>query len=264
MKLEHYKKDWALVTGASSGIGQEFCQQLAAAGLNLVMVARREDLLQKIAKDLSDLYQIQTVVIAEDLSQPEGSALVHSRTKANNIKIRMLVNNAAIGRWGKFEFSSLNKYQEMISLNTTAVVSLCHLFLPDLSSFTQSNIINVSSPAAFQPIPYMAVYAATKSFLQSFSQALYGELANRDIYVQTLIPGPTKTEFDQKAGAYESALIGRDSPEKVVRISLANLCSYKPLVITAEGTYKQRFFAGLFPAKVVIKAVGKMFSPPSK
>lgn len=264
MSLNNYKKEWALVTGASSGIGLEFCRQLAAAGVNLVMVARREELLQTLAEDLSRQHQIETRVIAEDLSQPEGSALVHARTKASNITIKLLVNNAGIGRWGTFESSSAGKYQEMIALNNTAVVTLCHLFLPDLSSFIQSAIINVSSPAAFQPVPYMAVYAATKSFLQSFSQALHGELADRGVYVQTLIPGPTETEFDEKAGAYESALKGRDAPGKVVGASLANLGSSKPVVVTAEGTYKQRFFAGLFPAKIVIKEVGKMFTPPGK
>jgi short-subunit dehydrogenase len=251
-----------LVTGASSGIGYEFCLQLAAAGFNLVMVARREAILQKIAKELSNKFEIQTLVITQDLSIPDGPKLVYAQTKANNIKIRLLVNNAGIGKWGKFESSSVQGYQEMISLNTSAIVSLCHLFLADLSSFTRSNIINVSSPAAFQPVPFMAVYAATKSFVQSFSQALYGELVDRGVYVQTLIPGPTKSEFDIKAGAYESDLKTWDPPEKVVRVALQNLISNDPLVIIAKGTYKQRFFAGLFPAKIVIKAVGKMFSPP--
>lgn len=264
MTLEQYKEDWALVTGASSGIGHEFCCQLAAAGVNLVMVARREDLLQKIAQELINQYQIQTLVIAQDLSLPDSPAFVHAQIKENNIKIRVLVNNAGIGKWGKFDSSSVQTYQEMISLNTSAVVALCHLFLSDLRSFAQSNIINVSSPAAFQAIPYMAVYAATKSFLQSFSQALYGELVDSGVYVQTLIPGPTKTEFDSKAGAYESGIKDWGTPEEVVRISLKNLTSYEPLVIVAKGTFKQRFFAALLPPKMIIKEVGKMFRPPGQ
>jgi uncharacterized protein len=148
-------------------------------------------------------------------------------------------------------------------LNTAAMVSICHHFLSDLTSFPTSAIINVSSPAALQPIPFMAVYAASKAFVHSFSQALYGEWSERGVRVQTLCPGPTATEFDARAGAYESALKEkRGSPEAVVKASLSHLAEDSPLVVTAKGTYKQRFFASLFPAKAVIRTVGKMFRPP--
>jgi hypothetical protein len=263
MNIEKYVGDWALVTGASSGIGFEFCSQLAAAGINLVMVARREELLRQLADRLIAEHKIQVLVIVQDLSLPDGPRLVYEQTKANNIIIRLLVNNAGIGQWGRFDTASELKYQEMIGLNTAAVVSLCYLFLPNLRAFTESVIINVSSPAAFQPIPYMAVYAGTKSFLQSFSLALHGELLDSGVYVQTLIPGPTETEFDSKAGAYESGLTDWDSPAKVVSTSLSNLDSSKPVVAVAKGTYKQRFFAGLFPYKMVIKEVAKLFTPPN-
>ena len=130
-------------------------------------------------------------------------------------------------------------------------------------SFASSAIINVSTPAAFQPVPYMAVYAATRAFVYSFSQALYGEWKGRGVLVQTLIPGPTTEEFDAVAGTfYESTRTKWDSPEYLVKTSLAHLADDAPLVITAKGTHKQRFFATIFPARLVIREVERMFQPP--
>ena len=263
MNLSECKGHWALVTGASSGIGREFCRQLAAAGVNVVLVARTEKSLESLGAELSREHGTQTLVMATDLSQPDAAAGLKSRLAARDCKIRLLINNAAVGRWGRFEATRAQSYEEMIRLNTAAIVSMCHHFLPDLTSFPTSAIINVSSPAALQPVPFMAVYAATKAFVHSFSQALYGEWRDRGVLVQALCPGPTATEFDAKAGAYSSALTeARGSPKPVVEASLANLAQDSPLVITATGTYKQRFFAGLFPAKMVIREVGKMFKPP--
>ena len=174
----------------------------------------------------------------------------------------LLCNNAASGRWGRFEVTPADTYEEMIRLNMAAMVSLCRHFLPDLISYPTRAIINVSSQAAYQPVPYMAVYAATKAFVQSFSQALYGEWKDRGILVQTLVPGPTATEFDAKAGAYVSAVSTRGSPHDVVRVALAHLEKDIPVVSTVRGTYKQRVFAALAPPKMVIKTVGRMFQPP--
>jgi short-subunit dehydrogenase len=141
-------------------------------------------------------------------------------------------------------------------------MNTCHCFLDDLTSFPSSLVINVSSPASYQPIPYMAVYAASKAFIQSFSQALHGEWKDRGVLVQTLVPGPTESEFDITARAYESALTKRSTPAQVVDAYLARLDSGLPVITAAKGTYKQRFFAGLFPPSMVIREVGKMFTPP--
>jgi hypothetical protein len=173
-----------------------------------------------------------------------------------------LVNNAAVGRWGRFEDNPAEAYEAMIRLNTAAMVALCHAFLSDLATHLDSAVINVSSPAAYQPVPFMAVYAATKAFVQSFSQALYGEWGEKGVLVQTLVPGPTATEFDAKAGAYESALKGRGGTAEVVAKSLEQLARGAPVAVSAKGTFGQRLFSGLFPAGLVIRQVGKMFRPP--
>lgn len=259
--LSDFKDHWALVTGASSGIGREFCVQLAQAGMHLVLVARREPELVALAQELTLRYAIKTLVLPMDLAQPQAASAVESRLRREGLKIRLLCNNAGVGHWGRFEQGQAQSYETMMALNMGAVALMCYALLPQLSSFPTSAVINVSSPAAYQPIPYMAVYAASKAFVHSLSQALHGEWSERGVLVQTLVPGPTETEFDAKAGAYASAIQKRGGAKDVVRASLAGLARALPVVTVAKGTYKQRFFAGLFPSGMVIREVGKMFRP---
>ncbi|MCM2278733.1 MAG: SDR family oxidoreductase [Oligoflexia bacterium] len=259
-KWRGWKNDWALVTGASSGIGMEFARQLAASGMNVVLVARREKNLDTLARELSLRFGAHAVVVSCDLAEPDAAARLHARLIQKNIRVRFLCNNAGVGKWGLFEQTDQQTLQNMIQVNIGAVMAICHEFLPDLRQFPSSAVINVSSQAAFQPVPYMAAYAATKAFIQSFSQALHGEWKNYGITVQTLVPAPTATEFDAKAGAYESAIQKRFPPEDVVRASLAALASEAP-VAGNVSTLFQRLFAALMPARVVIRTVGKMFQP---
>ena len=263
MQLSELRGHWALVTGASSGIGREFAVQLAAAGLNVVIVARRRELLDLLADELTTTHAVKVINIAIDLTQPGAVAGIKARLAQEEVKVRFLCNSAAFGRWGEFEKTEHETYEAMIHLNDAVMVSMCRLFLNDLSGFSSSVIVNISSPAALQPIPYMAVYAASKAFVHSFSQAIYGEWHERGVLVQCLVPGPTATEFDTVAKAYKSALVGRGSAVDVVRDSLAGLESGDPVVMSAKGTYKQRFFSGLFPARLVIRQVAKMFRPPT-
>jgi short-subunit dehydrogenase len=262
MKLSDLKGHWALVTGASSGIGAEFAGQLAAAGAHLVLVARREERLRTLADTLRASHGIDVRVIALDLADAGAPARLKAALAQDGIRVRLLVNNAGAGKWGRFEATGAADYAALDALNMSALVSTCRLFFDDLCSFPGSAVINVSSAAAYQPVPYMAVYAASKAFVQSFSQALHGEWKEHGILVQTLVPGPTATEFDAKAGAYESAVVERDAPAAVVRAALDGLARGVPVVNAAKGTYKQRFFAGLFPPAMVIREVGKMFKPP--
>lgn len=263
MKLSEAKGHWALVTGASSGIGREFAIQLAQAGMHLVLVARRRERLEALAATLQDDYGVQTRVVVADLAERNQVALLHATLAAENIKVRLLCNNAGSGRWGRFESTAADEYERMNALNTSAMVAMCHCFFKDLSSFASSAVINVSSPATYQPVPFMAVYAASKAFVQSFSQALYGEWKEHGILVQTLVPGPTASEFDEIAGAYASALLERGRPGLVAAASLAALDGGTPVVTVAKGIYKQRVFAGLAPSSMVIREVAKMFRPPA-
>lgn len=263
MKLSECRGDWALVTGASSGIGAEFCRQLANVGMNLVMVARRKKLLDDLSSELENQYHIQTTVLLIDLSEPNSAETVKNATIAKGITVRLLINNAAFGPWGSFEKTSAASYEKLVQLGSSTPIALCSLYLENLNSFPNSAIINVSSPAALQPVPYLAVYSAVKTCLHNFSLALYGELQNKGIHVQTLLPGPTATEFDAKGNAYNSKLgEERCSPTIVVKESLRQLDKNTPFVTTSKGTYKQRLFAGIASSKMVIREVKKIFAPP--
>lgn len=262
IKLEDLRGHWALVTGASGGIGAEFARALARHGIHVVLVGRREECLRELAAQVAQELGGQAEVIRIDLAQPGAVGVVKARLDAAGIRIRLLCNIAGMGRWNRLEHWELNDYREMLEVNNAAMVEMCYHFLPDLASYPSSVVINVSSQASYQPVPYMAVYAASKAFVQSFSQALHGEWKERGILVQTLVPGPTETGFDAKAGAYASALTRRGSTAEVVQASLAGLATGAPVVASIKGTYKQRFFAGLFPHSMVIRAVAKMFKPP--
>lgn len=263
MNLAECKGDWALVTGASSGIGAEFCRQLAKVGLNIVMVARRKKLLDDLSAELEYDHKIKTKVLIIDLSVPNSAEYVKMATAKEGIKIRLLINNAAFGPWGSFEKTSRETYEKMIQLIATTPISLCHLYMTDLESYPTSLIINLSSPAALQPVTYKAVYSAAKTCLHNFSLALYGEWQSKGIKVQTLLPGPTATQLDFLGGAYKSALgEARRPPIEIVQASIAHFDKDKPFVTTNKGTYKQRLFAGIAPVKMIIREVKKMFAPP--
>lgn len=263
MKLSECKGDWALVTGASSGIGAEFCRQLAAAGMNLVMVARRKKLLDDLSVELINQYGIETRTLLIDLSESGSAETVRKVTLAENIKIRLLINNAAFGPWGSFEKTSYQTYEKMMQLIATTPISLCHLYMSDLEFFPSSLVINLSSPAALQPVTYKAVYSAAKTCLHNFSLALYGEWQHKGILVQTLLPGPTATQLDTLGGAYKSKLgEERRPPIEIVKASIAQFNNDRPFVTTNKGTYKQRLFAGIAPVKMIIREVKRMFAPP--
>lgn len=263
MNIEQLRGDWALVTGASSGIGREFCVQLAERGLRVAMVARREDRLQALQAELGERFGAQTLVLVQDLAAGDATARILARLQADEIVPRLVVNCAALGRWGRFEDGSVDEYAAMLQVNVTALVCLTRGLLPLLAKRTPSVLINLSSGAAYQPVPFMAAYAASKAFVHAFSQALYGEWAGRGVLVQTLVPGPTATEFDDVAGAYASAVGARGTPAEVVRDALAALRGEAPMAVNARGVWKQRVFAGLLPPRMVIAEVAKMFRPPA-
>lgn len=262
MKLSEAGGDWALVTGASSGLGREFAIQLAGAGMNVVLVARGGDELEKVAQRLREQSHVQTRVVALDLAVRGNVEQLRQQLAAEGIRVRLLCNNAGLGRWGKFEAGSASLYQEIIDVNTAAMVAACHHFMPDLASFPSSAVINVSSQAGYHPIPYMNVYAASKAFVHSFSQALHCEWRAHGILVQMLVPGPTESAFDQRAGAYDSALTTRDAPAVAVAASLKALAGRRAVVVSARGTLTQRLFATLLPSSMFLGEVAKRFKPP--
>lgn len=202
----------ALITGASSGIGEALAEQFARDGYQLVLAARSVEKMEALARDLRQRHGTAVTVIGADLESAEGAARLHADVRARGLVLSALVNNAGYGMFGEFKESELGGELAMMQLNMAAVVGLTKLFLPDLLA-TRGKILNTASTAAFQPGPYMAVYYATKAFVLSFSEALAEELKDSGVTVTALCPGPTASGFQDKAQMHGSALVkGRKLP----------------------------------------------------
>ena len=259
----------ALVTGASSGIGETFAQELANRQYNLVLVARSQDKLQQLAQQLEKDHQIQTEVIPQNLAEPNAPQTLFDTITAKGINIDLLINNAGFGDYGLFANSSLARQLEMIQLNISAIVALTHLFLTPMRQQGEGGIINVSSIAAFQPIPYMSIYAATKAFVLNFSEAMWEENKDAGVTVTCVCPGPTETEFFIKANfpnsITESSQQNYTSPEEVVKAAL-NAFEQKQANIVPGG-FPNQLIANLprfLPREALVKAVAQQFRPKNK
>ena len=185
----------ALITGASTGIGKELAKEFAKDKIDLVLVARSEDVLTKNAKELEHKYGIKAYVLAKDLSEPESAEKLNENTKEAGLHIDYLVNNAGFGDHGYFVESNLSKQQDIINLNILALTKLTHLYAQNMVAKKSGTILNIASTAAFQPGPLMSVYFATKHYVLAFSEALTEELKQHNVKVCTLCPGPTESSF---------------------------------------------------------------------
>ena len=196
----------ALVTGASSGIGLEMARLIAKDGLDLVLVARRREKLEAVARELSVTHGISARVIAKDLARRTSPAEIAEELEGERIAIDVLVNNAGLGVYGRFWKTDLARQLEVVEVNLVALTDLTGRFLPGMVARRRGRIVNVASTAAFQPGPHMAVYYATKAYVLSFSEALAEELSNTGVTVTALCPGPTITEFQRAAGIEDTPL----------------------------------------------------------
>ena len=196
----------ALVSGASSGIGRELAILLAADRHDLVLVARDGTRLEELARALAAAYGTRSTIVPRDLSDPDGPADVLAEVRRLGIDVEVLVNNAGIGVSGFFAETDLERELEMIRLNVVAVTALAKGVLPEMLARRSGKILNVSSTAAFQPGPLMAVYYATKAYVLSFSEAIANETEGTGVTVTALCPGPTITEFQKKAGMGQTRL----------------------------------------------------------
>ena len=254
----------ALVTGASSGIGEAFARALASRKTNIILVARSPDKLEKLATELSSTYQVETEVIVRDLTEPAAGQAVFDAILAKGLTVDLLINNAGFGDYGAFSDRPLDKQLAMVQLNITAVVELTGLFLPLMQQRQNGAIINVSSIAGFQPNPYMSVYAASKAFILNFSEALWAE--NKDLGVRILVtcPGPTESKFYDRADFPDSATglnsMTMASAEKVVRETLAALDKSQSTAVV--GGFANQIIVNLprlLPRDVLVNAIGKQF-----
>lgn len=197
----------ALITGASKGIGRELAFIFAEEGCNLLLAARSEQELMQLKDLLQEQYGIIAEIFVSDLSLPDAAMRLFEAVKETGREVDYLVNNAGFGDYGAFADTSWERYQKMIQLNVTTLTQLTHLFVADWRGRKAGRILNVSSTAAFQPGPMMAVYFATKAFVLSLSEAVDNELRREGITITALCPGPTATQFGAESKMNASQLV---------------------------------------------------------
>jgi short-subunit dehydrogenase len=260
--MKSFKGATVLITGASSGIGEAFAHNLANRGANLILTARSEDKLRQIGSELSEKHQIEVHVFPGDLSRPDMPQRLFSQVQSALLSVDVLINNAGFGKWGNFLEYDYQTYQDMLNLNINALVSLTYLFLPEMLKQRDGGILNVASIAAFQPLPYIAAYSATKAFVLNFSEALWGEYHERGLTVLALCPGNSSTNFAEVANADVTKMPRAETPEKVAQVGLEAFLKERNYVIPGRtGNYLLANLSRLLPRRRVIKTALGMLKP---
>jgi hypothetical protein len=256
------KDQFALITGASSGIGACFARALAARGKDLVLVARSKDRLEALAREIAGKDPLRIEVIRQDLSLAGAAEQLAATLKERGIAVNLLVNNAGFGAHGEFWKLPLDRQSEMLRLNIVTLTELTHLLLPAMVAQHGGGIINISSTAGFQPIPYTSVYAASKAYVTSFSMGLAEEVSEYGVKVLALCPGGTATNFFD-AGHFSKREFpgGLQSPEEVVEVGLRALDRGRSLTVTRFINRLMIFVQRLAPRRLVVRQAGDMFRP---
>lgn len=254
--MQHFNFDdkTVLVTGASSGIGEAFARELARRGARLVLVARNREKLRQLSAELGNAH-----FFSEDLAAPGAPRRLFESVASRGLEIDVLVNNAGFGSHGGFTELPFASQREAIDLNVGALMELAYLFLPTIER-RRGGLINVASTAAFQPVPYMAVYGATKAFVLSFSEALWAEYRSRGVRVLALCPGATETAFFARSG--EGAALGRKaSAEDVVRLALRAYSVNQASVVHGVGNYLTTLSMRIVTREFAAKLTSKLMKP---
>lgn len=258
MNTKVFEDATVLVTGASSGIGEAFARKLAEKGAKLILTARSEAKLARIADDLREKYQITVQVFPADLSMPDAPRQLFERIKASGLDVDILINNAGFGKWAHFLAEDIDTYRRMLSVNIDALVSLTHLFIPGMLARKTGGVINVASTAAFQPIPYIAVYSASKAFVLSFTEALAGEYRERGVRFLALCPGNTTTNFMATANANTEGM-SFASPKEVAEVGLNAFVLGKSYHIQGRANYLTSLLPRVLSRAATIGIVERMF-----
>ncbi len=258
-----WRGKWALITGASAGIGVALAKELAAGGANLVLTARRQDRLEKLARELAAKHHIKTEVFAADLTEPAAPEKIYAFTSEKGIEIELLINNAGFGAYGELPSVEVSRLLEMVQVNCSAVVHLTRLVLPQMVERKRGDILILASTASFQAVPYISTYAATKAFDLLFAEGLAEEMKPYGIRVCALCPGSTESEFHAVAGQQAFETKG-ETAEKVARTGLKALAAGKSYVISGLGNYLGAQGERLVPRRVVTRIAAGMFKPRGK
>ncbi len=256
------KDKTALITGASSGIGRELARIHAKEGGDLVIVARSEDKLEQLKKELEDSHSIRVTVIAKDLTRPQAAQEIFGAVKEAGIEIEYLINNAGFGGHGLFHERSWDEELAMIQLNVVTLAALCHLFLPEMVRRDRGRILNVSSTASLPPGgPMQSVYFATKHFVTAFSYGIAGELAGTQVTVTALMPGATETEFAATSGMDKTDLFKDTASARSVAQDGYDAMMAGKLDVVSGLTFAQGLMMKSIPftpKRMILKQIRKM------
>lgn len=256
--------NYALITGASKGIGRAIAEQLAKRNINVLLVARSEDLLREFAEQLNDTYKIDAKYLAVDLSLDAASQHIANWVFENNFAVNILVNNAGYGLSGAFTKYKFQQHSDMMQVNMTVPVQLTYLLLPILQKQTASYMLNIASSAAYQAVPGLSLYAATKSFVLSFSRGLKYELRNSNVSVTVVCPGATNTDFPNRADvtterAKKLAAQFNMQPSDVAEQAINAMFAKKSEVVIGFVNKLNLFLTWLLPKKILEKAAADIY-----
>jgi short-subunit dehydrogenase len=258
-----YRGKTALITGASAGLGVEFANQIAGRGANLILVARRKDRLQAVADAVVLMHKVDVTVIVADLAEIGAAEKLFKTLARKKLSVDILVNNAGFGTFGEFKNADSTKISEQIQVNVLALVELTKLALPSMLKKNDGVILNVASTAAYQSVPYMAVYAATKAFVLSFTESLWGELIGTKVTAIALSPGGTKTEFFEVAsnGKSPDGLGKLMTVEQVITVAMNALDkpTPPPSVISGAANFVLATSGRFVPRQLLVKIARSMF-----
>lgn len=257
---------WALVTGASAGIGAALARELAVQGAHVVLTARRGERLERLGQEFAAKHKVKTEVVVADLTQSSGREKIFGFTQDKGIEVELLINNAGFGAYGEFVGIETQRLLQMVEVNCAAVVHLTRLYLPEMMKRRHGDVMIVASTASFQGVPYLSTYAATKAFDLLFAEGLAEEMRPYGIRVCALCPGSTESEFQEVAGqtGVTASMRRRETAEKVAQTGLRALAAGKHYVISGLGNYLGAHSQRLVPRSVVTHFAAKMFRPASR
>ncbi|MFK7776515.1 MAG: SDR family oxidoreductase [Gimesia sp.] len=260
--IDEYSDRWALITGASSGIGLEFAHRLAARGMHLVLTARRQEQLEKLSSELLTRHGTKTEVIVLDLSKQEAPQQLYDEVKRRGVQVELLINNAGFSVVAEIAATDRERVMEMTRLNIGALTDLTYFYLPEMMERGHGAIINIASVAAFQPVAYMSSYAASKSYVLHFSEGLWAEARDKGVTVTALCPGTTQTEFFDVAGVEGWLKKHRfQTVDQVVRTGIKAMEKKRQYSVSGWGNYFLALLVRIATRRTVVVESMKYFRP---
>lgn len=256
--------NYALITGASKGIGKSMAEELAKRGRPVLLIARSEDLLKELAVQLSSHYKVATAFLAIDLSNKNAAWAIYDWCRSNHFVVDMLINNAGYGLNGLLEDYTLQEHLDMMQVNMTSIVELTYLFLPSMKELPKAYIGNMASGAAYQAVPGLNVYAATKAFVLSFSRGLAYELRNTTVSVSCVCPGSTDTQFAQRANVINEKAVKlakkfNMDPAVVASISIDGILAGKKEIVPGFVNKVAKVLANILPDSLLEKSAAGIY-----